>query len=478
MKYLHNKIVQVALILVVSAASGFCQDIPDFFDTQYEPYNFEFNGNGARALGMGNAYLGVSDDITAIGWNPAGLFKMESPIIGFTFTSLSAKGQFLSQKLNTTSLPLPSENLVLDQNGSFKALTSVNFLAPLRLKGHPFVGSIAYTRHSNEFQKQGYKFDFIDFVPIFNEAGTFLFTDTILGYVNTSTELRGGIEAINIGFGTRVYSDLAFGTSLNIYSGKVQRSSNSVAVAPGIPVNNFQHGFGLIYQNQFDSNSFSGFNVTMGLKLDGPKFDAGLVVRTPFSLNQKGEEVSVEIVDLNGVAFLTDTTFQIDLLTKYDIPLMVGFGLGLQMNEKWLLATDFEYRNFASSHIKIRQNLILVPGGSNVEEFTVLDSTEWQYSNVFIVRAGTEYKYESQIGTVALRAGLGYVPLPTPSVDSSGNRSTAVSYQASLGAGIHWSQIKLDIGYMYKSYNLEAQSFVSEEQAQNHFLNVSFTGYF
>ena len=35
-----------------------------------------FAGLGARAMGMGGAYLGVADDFTAIHWNPAGLAQM------------------------------------------------------------------------------------------------------------------------------------------------------------------------------------------------------------------------------------------------------------------------------------------------------------------------------------------------------------------------------------------------------------------
>jgi hypothetical protein len=137
-----------------------------------------------------------------------------------------------------------------------------------------------------------------------------------------------------------------------------------------------------------------------------------------------------------------------------------------------------EYRNFASAQIKIRENLILVPNASNIEEFVVLSDEEWQWSNVFIVRAGTEYLKETGIGTVPLRAGIGYAPIPTPNTDLSGNRSTASSYSFSLGTGLHWSQIKLDLGYMYKTYDVEIGGFLSEEKSQNHFLNFSFTGYF
>jgi len=477
MKLLLKKIALVALLLILAVPSGFCQ-IENLFETRFEAYNFEFNGNGARAMGMGNAYLGVSDDITAIGWNPAGLYKMESPVLGFSYTTLNPRGEFNSDRVNFTTLTLEGERLSFGHSGAISSMTSANFLAPLRIKGHPFVGSIAYTRNSNEFQKQGYKVDLIELFPIFNEVGVFLETDTVYETVDILSQLDGGIDAINFGFATRVHNDLSFGTSVNIYSGKVQRATDILVVGDSLPRNNRQYGELELVGQENDSNSFSGLNVTVGLKLDGEVFDAGLVVRTPFSLNQKGETFSSEIVKVNGVPVLTDTTYQIDLLTKYDIPLMVGFGVGYQVNENWLLAADMEYRNFGNSHVKIRENLILVPGGSNIEEFTILTAQEWQWSNVFIVRTGTEYLRKTGIGTIPLRVGLGYVPLPAPNVDVNGKRSTATSYQISFGTGIHWNQIKLDIGYMFKSYDLASQSFLSEEQAQNHFLNASFTGYF
>ncbi len=477
MKSLIEKTALVALLLILTAPSAFSQ-LDILFDDRFEAYNFEFNGNGARAMGMGNAFLGVSDDITAIGWNPAGLYKMESPVFGFSYTSLNPKGEFQSDRANITTLAPGGERLSFGQSGTVSGLSSANFLAPLRIKGHPFVGSISYTRNSNEFQMQGYKIDQIEFFPKFNEIGVFLGLDTVYETADIVSQLEGGIDAINVGFGTRIHKNLSFGTSLNIYSGHAQRETNALVVGDNLPQIFRQYGKLEAILKETDSITFSGFNITVGLKLDGPSFDAGLVIRTPFSLNQKREKFTSQIFNVNGVPLGTDTIFQIDLLTKYDIPLMVGLGVGYQVKENWLLAADIEVRNFASSQIKIRENLILVPGGSNIEEFTVLTKEEWQYSNVFIVRAGTEYMYKSQIGTIPLRAGLGYVPLPTPNVDSQGNRSTATSYQFSLGTGIHWNQIKLDIGYMFKSYNLDSKLFIAKEQAQNHFLNVSFTGYF
>jgi len=38
-------------------------------------------GSGARALGMGGAFIAVADDATAASWNPGGLIQLEKPEI-------------------------------------------------------------------------------------------------------------------------------------------------------------------------------------------------------------------------------------------------------------------------------------------------------------------------------------------------------------------------------------------------------------
>lgn len=41
---------------------------------------------GARPLGMGGAFIAVSDDHAAVYWNPAGLIRLAKPEFGFTYT--------------------------------------------------------------------------------------------------------------------------------------------------------------------------------------------------------------------------------------------------------------------------------------------------------------------------------------------------------------------------------------------------------
>lgn len=43
-------------------------------------------GSGARAMGMGGAFIGVADDATAASWNPAGLVQLEKPEVSIVYS--------------------------------------------------------------------------------------------------------------------------------------------------------------------------------------------------------------------------------------------------------------------------------------------------------------------------------------------------------------------------------------------------------
>ncbi len=478
MKLSLQKILLISALLLIPFYSTNAQ--LEFLDkiVRFEGFNFKFTGNGARARGMGNTFLGVSDDITGIGWNPAGIYKLESPMLGLSFSSLRPRGSTSSDRLNLSGVGIGSDRISMDHTGSFGALSSANFVAPIRIKGHPFVASASYTRVSDEYQFSNIELEVIEIFPIFNEVGVLIDQDTVIASVGVLSELEGGIDAVNFGFGTRLSGNLALGVSLNIYAGAVEKQTDIFVAGDNVPVNNFQNGNLTLISSSADSNSFGGFNFTIGLKHDGEKFDAGFVIRTPFSLSQKSLNFSSQIVKINDIVADTDTTITIDLLTKYELPLMIGFGIGYNVSDNWLLAIDADYRHFSTQQVKIRQSITLVPGADNIEEFVILSEEQWQWSNVFILRTGTEYLYETGIGTIPIRAGIGYVPVPTPDTDTNGVRSTAVSYELSLGTGIHWSQIKLDLAYNYTTLNLDIMDFALQTDNKNHYVTASFTGYF
>src|SRR5512140_952171 len=75
MRTLHLRL--FAMLILIPVAVAMAQN--------RSGYQLNITGAGARAAGMGGAFIGVADDATAITWNPAGLTqleRMEASVVG------------------------------------------------------------------------------------------------------------------------------------------------------------------------------------------------------------------------------------------------------------------------------------------------------------------------------------------------------------------------------------------------------------
>jgi len=73
------------------------------------------SGTGARALGLGNAYIGVADDFTSVWWNPAGLGQIKKFELtgGFSNFNYSDDATFLGNTMDYSSSSTNLNNLGL-----------------------------------------------------------------------------------------------------------------------------------------------------------------------------------------------------------------------------------------------------------------------------------------------------------------------------------------------------------------------------
>jgi len=457
------------------------------------PISRDFNGGGARAKGMGNAFLGVSDDISAVSWNPAGLYRYdeayEQPVMALGYQSLSSDATFRDKFYADEWWPWRQ----FSNSDKIGGSNFAGLVFPLRIKGHMFVGSFAYTRLGDEFYATGTSLEVM--MPF--DAQDYL--DGIVrpfSYLNTNT-YRSWVNATNIGFGTRLYSKLSFGIAVNAYGGKAaQETVETIGweelIIPGMEGN--QRGTGTLINSVIDTTTFSGVYFTIGLKYTTEKLSGGLVVKTPHTLKESVDVLNVTKAYVNSVEAtgVGATTHSDDNIVEIDQPLVIGGGLGFNVTENWLLAADCEYRAFAGGMINRRDSLQLVPGGTNVEFFTEVDP---YWNNAWAIRLGTEYNWRTGshlFPTVPIRAGFGYIQIPVGNVVGLGEPSGSfrdiplfepVTEQASmmrwsLGTGIHWGQIHLDAAF--EKYSLDLENIVREQETStdNSTFNFTFTGYF
>ena len=475
-------------LFLKSLALIFILTVSVFGQTNYtiEGFKFEFQGSGARAEGMGKAFLSVSDDNTAGSWNPAGLFELDRPILSLSYGSVMPRG-------NTRTFDGFYQNEfgnLNEHSGSYGGVNGINFVAPLRIKGHPFVGSFSFTKNNDEYQafQQSSTYLKVTAIEIFEPQVFYDSTNILIG---TESQFEGGMASVNLGLGTRIYQNFSAGVVLNIYTGHTVREtttlaySDSVTLFPSLQMVRAAHNTQVI-----DSNKFSGFNFTIGTKYSGNKFNAALIVRTPFSLNANTGRSIFVVSSINGLPIIegTDTTYYDNILVKYDVPLIIGGGVSFKATEKLLFALDVEYKGFSSSKVKARDSLFLDPGGDNTEFFTEVDP---QWNSVLSIRVGTEYKFNSKIGILPVRAGFGYLPRVDPNYEVatpvSSDTTTATETAFSMGTGIWWSQIHLDFAYTYSTYDKKMVGFNQEtgalqdlflEKNKDHHVSFTFTGYF
>ncbi len=455
-------------------------------------FTFNYSGSGARAQGMGNAFIAVSDDASAVAWNPAGLVAHEGPMLGLSWSNMAPRGK--------TSVGGSD----WDATGSFSSIQQGAFAAPIRISGHRFVGSIGYSGNIEEYLNTGSVADVADFmVTETYTVNTIEFEETFETHLRQRivTEYHSNVNSINAGFGTQVRDNLSMGIAVNIYTGRgVSSSVNDVDMDPYYPINYYPQA---VFLDQLtvstDSIGYSGYNFTLGLKLDGEKFDVGLVMRTPFELKAELDRTTVVTTTFNGTVQQTSgTRFDDKHLIKYELPWFIGLGGAYQVSPKLLLAADFEYRGFSGNGVKVRNDW---EANSDLQGFEAYDM-EW--FDCVALRGGMEYVTETEsrlFPVVPLRLGFSYVGLPFSGADVSATRGEEgvtvitspriMSDQASAmvfsgGIGVRWSQIHLDLVYQFTSadYVFDLYPGLPEDfeppsiENRDHKFSLNFTGYF
>ncbi len=253
--------------------------------------NFNFIGSGARARGMGGAFIGVADDATAISWNPAGLATLERPeasvVSLYSMDKYTAKATFSSALLAASSFEEQ-----FDQ--SHPAFNFASAAYPLVVAERNVVLAVAYQRLIDFYYEEG------------NDS--------------TIWEEKGGVDAISPGIGVQVSPQVSLGATVNIWTGHYDyKYTDKVNSA----------------NNEEEKNwyKYSGLNFNIGLLGHFEKAKIGAVLKTPLTLKEK--------YTWAGTAY-TD---------KLKFPMIFGFGVSYMPNENLTLAADYEIRQFSKLKI-------------------------------------------------------------------------------------------------------------------------------
>ncbi|MEJ5305680.1 MAG: outer membrane protein transport protein [Ignavibacteria bacterium] len=328
----------VFVLFITSILSA--QNFNDALRLSFQPY-----GIGARALGMGGAFIGVSDDYTATAYNPAGLFQLKR-------MEFHGGINYLSYDNNTTFFGNQSTF-----NTSSVKLTDLGFVFPFPVIRGSLVFAFGFNR-SNNFN------DALAFEG-FNNTNTSMI-QALLGrgdvsYLLYLTDSTGDYTPIN----GRLYqsgSILSSGSENNwVFSGAIEVAKNlSIGATIGIvsgefernrdyseeDVNNIYHSgirtdpvdprtadFELFRLQETLKWELTGFAAKLGLMYrvsDMMRFGTTIKFPTIYTIK---EHYLVDGYSRFGTGFSADIDPPLESKIEYDIWSPFEFGVGFSVSK-------------------------------------------------------------------------------------------------------------------------------------------------
>lgn len=420
-------------------------------------------GSGARALGMGGAFIAIADDATAASWNPAGLTQLERPEFSFVYT-----WKFFQEDFRHTSHIVPLEDTF---DADFEDVNFISFVYPLRrtIKGRNLVLSLTYQR----------KLDFDRTVRI--KARDTSTAPPPFGSVSTLFDIdymqEGGLGTLSPSFGFEITNKLSAGVSVNIWDSDILsnnrwKSRNKFSMQTWIP------GFGSILGSGEMNDDFTDYhatNYTIGLLYKpNDQWSIGAVYHTKYTATVRHKQ------ELRSMGTLPPVTIRSSRI-RFEWPAAIGLGVAYRFrNDKLTLSMDVTRRDW-DDFIKIDRSLGVT--AQRVSAVTNLPKNQSPHDPTWTVRLGGEYVFVNerkpkQSFLPSIRAGLFYDPEPASGRKNSflgiqwkGDGDPDDYYGFGIGGGVLIkNRVNIDVAYQFRwGTNVKQDTFAGDVPFVNNF---------
>jgi len=376
-------------------------------------------GSGARAIGMGGAFIAVADDATAASWNPAGLTQLRRPEFSFVY---SYNKRF--ENYSSSSHPEAAGN----NHTTMEDLNYLSVVYPFELFQRNMIVSINY--------QLLYSFDRnLNFNYTTKEKDPLSVTKEKYDF-----HQQGTLKTFSPAYCIQVTPHLALGATFNIWTENLFWGNgwNSTTNIKGSYSEEGIHKYYSthIYERYSD---FSGFNMNLGFLWKVNKLlTLGGVLKTPFKASVKHELKETNTVyEANGTVS-PDESSHSSMKEDVDIymPLSYGLGTALRFTDALTISFDVsrtEWSKFVLENSKGERRSPIT--GELTKKSHVHATTQ--------VRLGGEYLFILTNTVVPVRCGLFYDPEP-------GQNHQNDFWGCSLGTGVSLGSLILDIAYQFR----------------------------
>ena len=369
-------------------------------------------GSGARALGMGGAFIAVADDATAASWNPGGLIQLETP-------EVSIVGAYFKREENNTFGADPEASGT--QEASKGNLNYFSFAYPFNAFNRNMVLSLNY-QNLYDFTRN-WDLPLLDVQDA--EESTTVF--------DVELAQEGSLNAIGLAYSIQVTPRFSLGLTLNVWPVDMNGWEQKQKYSGGIVILDTPFSY---TAEQISQYTFSGFNANIGI-LWGitSRMTLGAVLKTPFTADLKHKYT--ENVEYEGGLDSYSTTYEDD--EELDMPMSYGIGLSYRFSDQWTAAIDI-YRTEWDDFI------LRDAAGNETSPINNKPKGEAGIDPTMQLRTGFEYLYIADNFVVPVRGGVFYDPAPAEG-------SPDDYYGFSLGSGIAFRKVVFDMAYQFRFGN-------------------------
>ncbi len=379
-------------------------------------------GSGARALGMGGAFIAIADDATAASWNPGGLIQLEKP-------ELSIVGAYFDRSISTSFADYPEASG--EHDVSEVRLNYFSLSYPFQAFQRNMTISLNY-QNLYDLTNQWH-------FPLYQKSDTLNITQTV------DTRQNGSLSALGLAYCIEIIPDLSMGVTFNFWEdtlfhqNKWEQTTNRQVSGSfmGFPIT------GELFSK--DVYHFSGFNANFGAlwHISG-RWTLGAVLKTPFTADVKHEHHRKDFLQTEAQILAEGETNTIRS-EKLTMPLSYGIGLACRISDKLTIAGDLyrtEWGNFIHEDA----------GGRKTSAVTGTPENEADIDATHQIRLGAEYLFIKPGYAIPLRGGIFYDPAP-----ASGQPDDYFGF--SLGSGIAYGRFIFDVAFQHRFGNNVGQSF-------------------
>ena len=401
--------VVLAVLWVRSASGQTPEDLLDLDRIDISGRSSLTLGSGARAFGMGGAFLARADDATAASWNPAGLSYLRYPEFSLAGNNTLYRTERLTDE--------PGRVRFRGNTADFAAFTW-----PVRLGGSAGAVQLSFQRAVPFGGTQRVEEPREEQAPVISTG-----------------DASGGFDVIAFGTGWRFTRTLRAGITINRwFNGYEQTLERNVPDAVR-SLRVFDTDFG-----------FSGWNANLGV-IWSPVEQVNLaaVFKTPFTgrapLDKKRTDYFID--SSNVVTGTTENAFASEDV-EVDFPAALGFGVSWRPRSALTLSADFTRTLWSKAEIRGYFTLPLAPLAPFFYDplpYPLLDQEQGDSDQI---RLGVEYVVFTKGLKIPLRAGyfndqqIGLVP---------GTGAAPRYHGFTAGVGIIVGPMLFDVAYLYES---------------------------